>query len=238
MPAILSYIRSHRFDIVTFQEVTGGAFSKHGDNTLETLKKGLGMEGEIVYDLVNRATPKNYYGSAVLYSSEISLVSTKEVRTAPIADISVQEPQFWKELKRSALSLTLQKDGVTFEVVTTHGAWSNRPDDTPLKVEQAERISAHLKTLKVPFIFTGDLNVDSSTEVVRLYEETAVNLIKTHGLTNTLNPRTHYVKKLFPAGLAVDYIFASRGITVSEFGVVETPDLSDHFGLRASFKFG
>lgn len=236
LPDIIRYIKMHSFDILTFQEVTGGTFSKHSNNTFSLLKESLGYRGEMVVDLIDQAKPENFFGSAILFSPLIQLVQKREIRPSPLINVEIKMQHDWKKVIRSALSLTLQKAGITFEAVTTHGAWSNSPYDTPEKIEQAKVIAAHLQTLHTPFFFTADLNVISDTQVVRLYEKSATNLTKKNALTNTLNPHTHYVPGLFPAGLAVDFIFTSPQINVQEFALVDSPDLSDHYGLRTTFE--
>ncbi len=233
LPLIVAYIQKQRFDVVTMQEVTGGTFTLGEKDIFTTLKSSLSMHGEMVQDIHNPGTD-NYYGSAILFSDTFKLTRKDIVRVAPVADINITKQAEWKEIKRSAISLALKKGEKEFNIVTTHGAWSNSPYDSPDKIDQAKRISDYLLTLTNPFIFTGDLNVVSETEVVRLYERAGSNLSKRYGVTNTLNPRTHYVKKLFPPGLAVDFIFASSQVNVMQFSVIETPDLSDHFGLSAT----
>jgi endonuclease/exonuclease/phosphatase family metal-dependent hydrolase len=42
---------------------------------------------------------------------------------------------------------------------------------------------------------------------------------------------THAAKQLFPPGLGVDFAFVSKNISVTDFHLVDTPDLSDHLGL-------
>lgn len=232
LPEIIQYVKAHSFDVLTLQEVTGGTFSKNGDDTFALLKDELGYKGEMIVDLIDQARKENYFGSAILFSPSINILQKREIRSSPLTHVEIKMQNDWKKVVRSGLSLTLTKDTVLFEVITTHGAWSNSPYDTPEKIKQADVISAHLQTLTIPFVFAADLNVVSGTEVIRLYEKSAVNLTKKNMLTNTLNPKTHYVSSLFPAGLAVDFIFTSPQIKVKEFALVDSPDLSDHYGLR------
>lgn len=233
LPEIIQYVKAHSFDVLTLQEVTGGTFSKNDDGTFALLKDKLGYKGEMIVDLIDQARKENYFGSAILFSPSIILLNKREIRPSPLTHVEIKMQDDWKKVVRSALSLTLQKDNVLFETVTTHGAWSNSPYDTPEKIKQAEVISAHLQTLTVPFVFAADLNVVSETAVIQLYEKSAVNLTKKNMITNTLNPKTHYIPDLFPAGLAVDFVFTSPEIRVKEFALVDSPDLSDHYGLRA-----
>ena len=65
----------------------------------------------------------------------------------------------------------------------------------------------------------------------------ATNLIVKNKVTNTLNPRVHYArKKLFPPGLAVDYIYISKHFKQKKFKVLKNLDLSDHFGLESELE--
>jgi len=236
LPEIIRYVENNPFDVLTLQEVTGGTFSKNGDDTFTVLKDTLGYEGEMIVDLIDQEQKENYFGSAILFSPSVSLLQKREIRPSPLTYVEIKKHDDWKKIVRSGLALTVTKDSVPFEVVTTHGAWSNSPYDTPEKIKQAEVISTHLQALDSPFIFAADLNVVSDTEVIRLYEKYATNLTKRSALMNTLNPKIHYVPGLFPAGLAVDFIFASPRINVKEFALVDSPDLSDHYGLRTVFE--
>lgn len=235
MDTILSYLSLHPFDIVTLQEVAGGSYSNNNGDNLRQLTEALSYEADITYDLLEENTP-NYFGSAILFSPSFSKKSRRELRPAPRTNIAITKQDDWEKLVRSALAIRLEKEGKEFEIVTTHGAWSRLPDDTPSKHAQITVIADYLKQLTVPFIFTGDLNVVTDTEVVRLVESTgAMNLSRIHHVSNTLNPRTHYVQSLFPPGLAVDYIFPSPAISIDSFEVISSPDLSDHFGLGLAF---
>jgi len=163
LPTIIDYIQKNNFDVVTMQEVTGGGFGKISEDIFEVLKSSLAFKGNITLDIVDPTNSKNYYGTAALYSPRIDCLQENILRTTPITHIYPSEQSQWRKIKRSAIALTLKKGGVEFDVITTHGAWSNRPDDNPDKIDQAKTISAYLTSLTTPFVFTGDLNVTSDT---------------------------------------------------------------------------
>jgi endonuclease/exonuclease/phosphatase family metal-dependent hydrolase len=123
-----------------------------------------------------------------------------------------------------------------FTVVTSHLVRGRASEDKPYKANQAKILLNFLKTLKNPFILTGDFNLNPQTQIVDSFSQLAKNLILQKGITNTLNPRTHRLKELFPKGMAVDYIFVSEGIGVLDFHLVDHPDISDHLGLSLTFQ--
>lgn len=92
-----------------------------------------------------------------------------------------------------------------------------------------------MKTVSSPWILSGDFNVIADTMVIRSLNEIGRNLASEIGYPNTLNARTHKANHLFPPGLAVDYVYVNRDLDVTSFQLIDTPDLSDHFGYLLEF---
>ena len=142
----------------------------------------------------------------------------------------------WENVPNSTLVTQFKSLNKSFFVINTHGAWSPKAVDTPEKMRQGKILYEYIKKLRAPFILAGDLNLTKDTIVIKNYQSLSANLIDRYNVMNTLNPRLHYAKELFPKGLAVDYIFTSPEIRVKKFKVIDDIDLSDHLGLKLKFE--
>jgi endonuclease/exonuclease/phosphatase family metal-dependent hydrolase len=143
-----------------------------------------------------------------------------------------------RKYPRCATSTLIEKNGKQLMVINTHLAWGPTPDDALYKRNQAEKLYKFMKThVTIPFILAGDFNLNPHTIIVSRFSLLGNNLTKKFRVTNTLNPKTHYAKHLFPSGLPVDYIISDKRLVVKKFCVEESVNLSDHFGLIAEFKY-
>jgi len=250
---IIKFVKANGIDIVCMQEVTSGKWSHGGvsfypDKILTlganqssvnidcftTLKKDLGYEGEVIKFIALKNDPESYEGNAIIYRN-LQLLERSEIWMKPYQEYEKVEDARADMQPRSALRLKFEKEGKTFEIITTHLAWGPTPYDEDYKVIQAERLHESLKHTENPFILTGDFNVSSDTKTAKTFNDLGRNLAVESNIKNTLNERTHAVRKLFPPGLAVDYIFTTPGINVKSFRLVDEVDLSDHFGLLLEF---
>lgn len=252
---IIDLVKREDFDILTFQEVTGGKFSKGGINNyldikfinkmvnpktigidcFKELKKNMGYKGELCVNERFVNDNSSYHGNATFYKN-FNLLSKKDIRMKPYQEFKSMDEINPAFSSRSATVLQLERNNKTITVINLHLAWGPTPFDEPYKLEQAEKLFEFVKSLKAPYILSGDFNLDPSSQVISWFEKIARNLSKENKLTNTLNPRVHSVSKLFPPGLAVDYMFTSREIKVKSFKLITEPDLSDHFGLLLEFE--
>ncbi len=231
---VIAYCREQDFDIIHFQEVGGGEVSQSDPDNFSTLKNKLSMEGELVIATQQRNDPSSYYGNATFYKSELELISKEILWLKPFQEFDTWSigGDFARELPRNALALQFSSRGRTFWSINTHLAWGPTPYDEPYKVKQVMKLHNYVKKMKDPFILTGDFNVTKDSEIVRGFDKVASNHAVQAGLTNTLNPRLHRVSQLFPPGLAVDFIYTSFDLETEDFELVDSPDLSDHYGMK------
>lgn len=231
---IISFVKANDFDILCLQEVKGGNLSFTNINTLQKLKQDLGMEAEFVFS-TNLAGDKNSYdGNAIFYKNDLRVLNRQNAQLYPFSEIRPDETDF-SFYPRTAISLNFNINGNTLTVINTQLAWNKVPKKTPIQTAVGQNLLKFVEKCKNDFILTGDFNLESDSGVVSQFGKIARNLTQENGLTNTLNPRTHRVKEIFPRGLAVDFIFTTSGIKVIVFDLVDSPDLSDHFGLSLTF---
>lgn len=254
LPDVIEYVKQEDFDILHFQEVSGGEMTGAannyrntvhneagytnkiaGQNCFEEVKKSLGYSGTEIRTMCFEDDPDSYQSIATFYKPDFQLISSQEVWLNDFKTIS-RTYNRWEDVGRAAIVAEFEKDGTRFKTVNTHMAWGEHPRDEQYKIDQAKKLYNELAKIEIPFVLSGDFNVISETKTASMFEMLATNLSKTHHLSNTLNPNTHSVKELFPDGLAVDYIFTSPEITVKDFQLVDTPNLSDHFGLKVEIE--
>lgn len=236
---LIDFIKGKDFDIVHLQEVAGGENSNTGNDNFSELKERLGYEGELTISTKKKNDSTSYYGNATLYKPLLTPSEKKVIWLKPYQEYEAWEVggDFARQLPRNVLSLSFIFDTQQVWFVNTHLAWGPNPYDEQHKVEQGKILYDYVATLQTPFLLSGDFNVVKDSQVVKMIDELATNHTVQAGLTNTLNPRLHRAPQLFPAGLAVDYIYTSR-MTARNFSLVDHPDLSDHYGLSIELSFG
>lgn len=233
---IISYVKSNNFDILHLQEVAGGQYSFDNHNCFEVLKKSLGLEGELCVDLVLPDNNQSYMGNAILFSNKIIVKDKEIIRFDKYPSPTKIEDIKWDKVPRSIISLSCLINGQPFQLVNTHLVWGPTPFDSPDNIFQGEQLIDHLKSLTIPYVATGDFNVDQRSTIVKNMNKIARNLIQEYAISNTLNPRTHRIKELFPQGLAVDFIYVQKSLKVNNFAVIDSVDLSDHLGLMVEIE--
>jgi endonuclease/exonuclease/phosphatase family metal-dependent hydrolase len=136
----------------------------------------------------------------------------------------------------NALDVVFEVSGQRIHCINTHLVWGPNPKDEPYKLEQGKVLYEYVKNLTEPFVLSGDFNVTPDSQIVRWIDELGVNHAVKHGITNTLNGNLHRAKVLFPKGLAVDFLYTSPSLQVTDFTLIDTPDLSDHYGLAITIE--
>jgi len=226
---LIDYLKKEDFDILCFQEVSGGRISFHRDNTFQKIID-LGYDGEISVNWRLKGYEHSFIGNATFFKRSFTLLEKTEVWLREYREIEDPKNRESRNDPKASLSLLLEKGGVKLRVVNAHLAWTPTPHDSKEKIRQATLFYEYLKTIKSPFLITGDFNVEKHTEVVKMINKIGRNLTSENNVTNTLNSRLHKAPHLFPPGLAVDYIYISKDIKVEKFEVIDQ-DLSDHLGL-------
>lgn len=173
-------------------------------------------------------------GNGTFYRKQFPLISKKAIILS-IYDIFPSESKTYENIGRTLLHLKLVIDGKQISFLNTHFAWGGDHIEKPHQTKQGEILLKYLQTLNAPFVLTGDFNLTPEQPLIQKITKFARNLTEEQHITNTLDPINHGAKHLFPKGLAVDYIFVSRDISVKKFAVIKE-GLSDHFGLTAEIE--
>lgn len=234
---IVSFLNQNDFDIIQMQEVASIGFGYAKKNCFEEIKNILDYEG--VYEPSTKlAVNKNaFFGCATFFKKKLNLIKTDILWMKEPVDIrdneqliSAKPPEAIENLGRNAIILTFEINKKKISFVNTHLTWGPHGNDTPVKLEVGKILFDYVRNLNNEFVLTGDFNVDKNSQIVKWFNSIGRNLIEENGVTNTLNPRLHRAKELFPPGLGVDFAFISNGLNVQNFKIIEE-DLSDHLGL-------
>ncbi|MEK7571201.1 MAG: endonuclease/exonuclease/phosphatase family protein [Patescibacteria group bacterium] len=239
---LTAFLKTQNFDILQLQEVTGKDLIGGNMNTkidcyqeLQALLSSRYESAMAITEWFSSSPQTAYFGNATFYKKDFTLVEKTIVplhkRQAPFPS----DAKTFEDVSKSILHVTLTINGKNISFLNTHLAWGPTPEEHPHQTEQGEKLIEYLKAVPSPFIFTGDFNLDPNQPTIHRIETIARNLTRENNITNTLNPRLHKVKHLFPPGVAVDYIFVSPDIEVKDFTVLEE-DLSDHLGLTATIE--
>ena len=235
---LIAFLRTHQFDVLMLQEVTGkDTFSGNIHSKRDCFKElqkilSATHQGELAVVERYTSSESSYVGQAIFYKRSFSLI---EKTIFPLYQRDTPFPSDAKSFEdesRALLHVTLGTDDKRISFLNVHGAWAKTATEHPHQKVQGERLLSYLKNVHQPFIFTGDLNLDPEQPTIKKISQLARNLTEEYAVTNTLNPRTHRARDVFPKGIAVDYIFTSPDIKVKNFKVLED-DLSDHLGLVA-----
>ncbi len=239
---LIPYLTSHDFDVIQLQEVFGensrcGIVNCKRD-CFADLQKTLGdrYNGELAITDRFTSSPMSYIGVATFYRKSFQLEKKYILQMYQHKNRFPSDAKSFEDVGRALLHLQLNINGKTISFLNTHFAWTKKPIEEPHQTKQSKILLDYLKKIPTPFIVTGDFNLTPDQPLIQKINILAHNLTTEYQITNTLNPRKHYVKSLFPKGLAVDYIFTSRDLTVKQFEVLKTEDISDHFGLTATIQ--
>ncbi len=250
---IIEFVGQNDFDILQFQEVNGGEAARGGvyfnphnaatasKDALVSGSKGIDSFTILQKNLSRYAThqlitwhkkeDKSSYAGLATFTKPSLVVLRKEIiRHNPVREIEDIWHRQVEDDPRASLALLLQINDAKFWIINTHLTWGPKPEDADFKMTQAKKLYEFVENLQEPFILAGDFNMMPDTRVVKMFETLSQNLTTKNHVTNTLNPRIHKAKHLFPPGFAVDYIFTHPRIRVTNFSVLDL-DLSDHFGL-------
>lgn len=229
---MLDYIKKEDFDILQLQEVAGPGASYNDIDCFKTLQNHLDLDGELATCLKMQDHENAYFGNATFYRKTFRMVRSECIWLKPYMEVN-SEVRI-EDHPRCALHLEIEIKGKTVHFINCHLAWGPKPNDEEYKLNQAKILVDYVKKLNGPFVLTGDFNVTPNSQIVKWFDELGRNLVAENNITNTLNSRTHRAKEeLFPPGLAVDFIYASKDIHTHSFHVLDDLDLSDHLGLTA-----
>ncbi|OGD63896.1 hypothetical protein A2160_01575 [Candidatus Beckwithbacteria bacterium RBG_13_42_9] len=232
---IIAFLKREQFDIIQLQEVCSGRFWEQRLDLFQELKNSLpDYHGELAVSWRLKNDPDSYFGNATFVKSHIKVVSKQTLWLKPYQEFANPLNTRYELYSRCALILDIKISNQPLVIINTHLAWGPTPYDKPFKQKQAKHLISYLRQLKKLFILAGDFNLIPETKIIKSFDKLGQNLTVENGITNTLNPKFHRVKQLFPKGLAVDYIFTHSEIRVKNFELIKE-DLSDHYGLRLKF---
>lgn len=229
---VIEYVKKEDFDILIFQEVSGGRVSHHRDNVFQKII-GIGYDGTLEVNWRIKGHYGSFEGNGTFFKKDFTLLEKTDVWLNDYREIEDPDNRESRDDPKAALSTLIEKDGIQLRVINAHLAWTPDAEDSSEKIRQAKLFRDYLQTIDAPYIIAGDFNVEKHTEVVKLVESIgARNLTSENRVTNTLNSRLHKAPHLFPPGLTVDYILVSPNIKVEKFEIIDL-DLSDHLGSKA-----
>lgn len=253
---VISFVKEHDVDILHFQEVSGGQFSGGGEytypdnrlqaqaeknassspqyaglNIFQEIKKRLNFEGIFAPRVVLKGDHDSFNANATFFKKSFPLIEHKIFWLKEFYEAEDRETVNWKGAGYNAIATRFEVGNKKLWTVNTHLAWGPRPFDEDYKLEINMPLVEHMREMEVPWILSGDFNVDKNSATVKALDELGRNLAVENNFTNTLNPRIHPAQNLFPPGLAVDFVFTSPEIKVTNCQLIDSIDLSDHFGI-------
>jgi len=228
---LITFLKKENFDILNLQEVAGGKISHNQKNYFEEIKSALNYQGILSPDAEIKNNPISYFANAIFLKKHLFIASQEIIRlnNYPIEhskNINIKWPN---KISRHFISLTLKQN---LTIINAHLTRGETSADDKQKLAEGRILIDYVKKLKTPFILSGDFNVDPRSKLIKSLNNLAENLTVNNKITNTLNPRTHYLSKiLFPPGIACDYIFIDKSLKIKNFRLIDDLDVSDHFGL-------
>lgn len=233
LDAVIAEIQRGEYDFVNLQEVSNRD------------RKCLAELGESLPDYEIREVttyrylkePKRDAINATLIkkSPGVRILDMTVIWMNPYRDLVEGELETYADKPYSAYGLKLEIEGHMFELLNGHFTWGPRPYDTDDTIARAKLVADYIAELDRSFVLTGDFNVRPDTVTASQFEKYSRNLVRELGIANTLNPRLHRVKKLFPEGIPVDLVFTSPDLRVMGLRVLPD-DLSDHLGVVLEFE--
>lgn len=234
---LVNFIDIHSFDILIFQEV----YKPHPDyidpryKLLTELQNSHGfthvdfapnffMVSSIEDDVVNTD-----WGTAILSKYPI----VENTNTFYLGEYAVIDAKHlnndYSMLPRSIQHATVNVNGITLNVFTTHGIWGFDDNDNPARLEMSSTIINSTKDYK-NVLFSGDLNVDQNTISITEIEKHLQNPFRGK-LTSTFNLKYKAPGQGTFSLSVVDFMFVSNDIKVLSATTSGDADISDHIGL-------
>jgi len=134
---------------------------------------------------------------------------------------------------RAYVEATVEINGKKLTIATTHMSYTNAFVTTPRKEQEADTLTAILKTKKQNFVFTGDLNATPGAPTINKVSEILNNIGPDFAeKTWTTKPFSYDGFEETELCWRLDYIFSTSDIKTISTEVVRT-DYSDHLPIRA-----
>ncbi len=233
---IIQFINDRDFDIINFQEVSGGILTYNHIDCMQLLKKSLDQYWvRFVACYGHLDDPSSYQGNAIFIKKSHEFIKEKVLWYKSFARLSKDEAEDFPSLPRNALAVLMKINNVPVWSINTHLPWTKKAYiESEARVELSGKINDFIKESGEPFVLSGDFNASPELKSVTIFSSAGRNLTVENDISNTLNPHTHRAAaSLFPGGAAVDYIIAAKSLEILSFRVLTEPDLSDHLALYA-----
>lgn len=249
LEALTDYINSQDYDILTFQEITGGdRFQLHSKfqqeidldkfpskDCYQELERRLPDFNSVLGRAFEDETKQHYLANGIFFHHDIEASDTDIIHMGGEERSIAPDDLNHREYPAKAVSTKLNYQGLELRIITGHFECHNTAFDTDRSIQYARNLYNYINTLELPYILTGDFNVDWRTVTVGQFNDLGRNPLSLLNIQNTLNPEIHRVKHLFPEGIAADNIFVSNQIQIEGFRVVKE-NFSDHYGLELEFE--
>jgi len=174
------------------------------------------------------STPRGAWGVAIL--SRLPLQNTSQAYYL-FPDLKSDDfpDGIWDRQARALAWGTIEREGKTYTIATTHFTWSNNGSETELQKQSLENMVSILDTIG-EFVLVGDFNAPRGMHIVfdTLAQKYTDNIPSS--VESTLDPELHRVGK--ERKFVIDGLFSTPGYQASHVQVVT--GVSDHCALVAS----
>lgn len=168
-----------------------------------------------------------YSGLSIFVKKQINVDSNGDFFVHK--DIHTFNPDNLNTIPKNAQFITFTKSGKKFTICNLHGIWLKEgKEDSPERLKQSEKINEFLKKMPGGKILCGDLNLEISTQSIKILEKNMRNLIKEYKISTTRNSNFPGNEKF------ADYVFISPDIKVNDFAVPNIK-VSDHLPMILEF---
>jgi endonuclease/exonuclease/phosphatase family metal-dependent hydrolase len=142
------------------------------------------------------------------------------------------EAEGYFSMGRNVQVLECTQNNTPFTILNFHGMWVRKnKGDTPMRIEQAQKIRRIFDESAGSWILCTDLNVTPDTQTIAILNQGNVNLNE-HYRTDTTRSADDPGR-----GQVVDYIIVSPNVRVTDFQIL--PDeASDHLALALECDIG
>jgi endonuclease/exonuclease/phosphatase family metal-dependent hydrolase len=231
---LIPYLLNKQYDFLNLQEVAGGKMGFDGRDSFTIIKNALGYDGRLIINEQTVGDEQSYSGNAMFFKKSIAAGPAETLWLKKFRKIT--DATLVQDYPHALMSQIFKLNGKPIQIINCHLAWGPTPKDKKFKLIQGRRLVEYVKKIRIPFVLSGDFNLTADSRIVKALDRLVRNLTVETKIPNTLNGHIHRIKRLFPKGLAVDFVFVSKSIRVKKFQLVDKPDLSDHYGLALEFE--
>lgn len=225
---ILQLLRETTWDVCCLQEIDVS-------NSLDVskfLKKELGAEGHYVTAQDWDDKPRGYAAQGNMILSRVSFTDATHCF---VQDYNKEKTTDFTKEGRVAVSITLETPQ-PLQIVTVHLSYNHKFHETEQKLKEEEQLLSYLKTIKKPFVLTGDFNITPKSHLIEELSKSYQHLGPDYSEpTWTTKPFSYNGFEEDKLNWRLDYAFGSKDINVISAEVVST-DVSDHLPLLVTIE--